>query len=202
MFLSLFESYKKLADTVLLEKITSGDELAFAYLLVGLCGPRLKFLVWKSCYRDLNVTLEELINEVAIILKENDFHVLRRFRGHAGTPACSLKTYVSVIANRFLSRKLRKFLQEKRQLGTQVPLCESIAHEENDDDSRRTEVLDDFKHLLSLREIAVLRLYKLERKSVEEVAELLNITVANVYSISSRAIGRLRDILREEVCHD
>lgn len=203
MLLSLFEPYRSLSDAFLIERIIGGEEMAFAYILIEHCGPRFKFLVHKSCYRELNFTLDELTNEVAILLKHNDFRDLCLFRGLDGATPCSLKTYITVIANRFLSRKLRKFLQEKQSFGTQVPLCESIVRHRNDaHDSTRTDILDDFAHLLSTREIDVLRYYKLEKRSVEEVAELLNITVANVYSICSRAIGRLRDILREEVCHD
>ncbi len=200
MYLPLFEPYKKMPDALLIEKIINGDGMAFAYLLVDHCGPRLKFLVRKSCYSELNFTLAELVNDIVIILKRNDFRDLRQFRGLDGATPCSLKTYISVIANRFLSRKLRKFLQEKQSFGTQVPLCEAIVPQKSD--TTRTDILDDFDHLLSPREIAVLRLYKLEKRSVEEVAEILNITVANVYSICSRAIGRLRKILREEGYHD
>jgi hypothetical protein len=76
-----YDFYKELSDAALIGAIVGGDLAAFVYLLIGRCSKRLKFLVNNNRYREMKITLDELFSEVLIILKKNDFRVLRLFRG-------------------------------------------------------------------------------------------------------------------------
>jgi RNA polymerase sigma factor (sigma-70 family) len=186
------DSYKELSDTALIRAIINGDQAAFVYLLVGCCSKRLKFLINDDRYREMKITLDELISEVLIILKKNDFHVLRLFRGFESDKTCTLKTYISVIANRFLSKKLKKFLQEKCQNCTQIGLCEFVVDNHNSNRHRELTNWDEFMVVLNPNEAEIFRAYKLDGKSVSEVARTFKTTETNIYTTCSRAISKLK----------
>jgi DNA-binding CsgD family transcriptional regulator len=192
--LLLCESYKGLSDTALIEAIVSGDQAAFAYLLIGRCSKRLKFLVNGNRYREMKIALDELFSEVLIILKKNDFRALRLFRGFELDKPCALETYISVIANRFLSKKLKKFLQEKWHGCTQMGLCEFVM------DNRNKELVNwsEFTVALNQNEAEVFGAYKVDGKSASEVARIFNTTETNIYTICSRAINKLKKHFSEK----
>ncbi|MDR2643499.1 MAG: hypothetical protein LBC74_11975 [Planctomycetaceae bacterium] len=182
------DSYKDLSDAALIGEIVGGDQAAFVYLLIGRCSKRLKFIVNDDRYREMKITLDELFSEILIILKKNNFHVLRLFRGFEPDKSCTLETYISVIANRFLSKKLKKFLQEKHHECTQVGLCKFVAANRN----RELTNWDELTVVLNKNEEEIFRAYKLDGKSVSEVARNFNTTETNIYTICSRAISKIR----------
>jgi len=183
----LFEPYRELSkdDAALIEKILSGDEMAFAYLLIEHCRKEFKYLV--NLYRSygLDIELDELVSEVTIIiLKDNDFRTLSRFEGRS-----LLKTYIYTIALRFLSKKLRKFLKEKEILKTLIKI---ITQQSNGDNSNSTlaDVLDKYGHVLTRREKEVLELTS-QGVSDPKIAEHIGTTVGNVHTIRCRAIAKI-----------
>jgi RNA polymerase sigma factor (sigma-70 family) len=186
--LAFYETYKNLSDAVLIGKIIDGDQAAIVYLLIGRCGGRLKFLVKDRRYCKMGITLEDLVNEIFIIVKRDDFRVLKLFRGADVKKTCSIETYISVIASRFLSKKLKKFLQEKWHKSTQVTMYQSSA----DNDDEKQIGLNELTKRLSANEKKVIELYKLGGMSVGDVAGILETTETNIYTIYSRAINKLK----------
>jgi RNA polymerase sigma factor (sigma-70 family) len=189
MLILFNDSYEKLSDVALIREIISGNHAAFAYLLIGRCRKRLKFLVNNDCYREMKITLDELFSEILIILKKNDFHVLRLFRGFEPNKSCTLETYISVIANRFLAKKLKKFLKEKRYKNTRITTYKTFV---GNYDEKMIVELDDLLRVLSSNEKKVIDAYKLSGMSVKDVAGILGMTETNIYTIYSRAIKKLR----------
>jgi DNA-directed RNA polymerase specialized sigma subunit len=196
--LALDETYKSLSDAVLIGKIIDGDQAAIAYLLIGRCGGRLKFLVNDRRYYEMGITLEDLVNEIFIIVKQDDFRTLKLFHGTETKKTCSIETYISVIANRFLSKKLKKFLQEKKYKSTQVTRCRlSVGNYDE-----RQIGLDELTNVLSSNERKVIESYKLNGMSVMDVAGILETTETNIYTIYSRAINKLKKHFAERKVND
>jgi len=187
-------------DDELVALIIQGDAAAISNLLVQRCGPGLKYLA-EVKFRTPKVEFNELVSEVYIRLRRNQWQALRDFRGSNDQgQSCKLTNYVLCIAARLLSRKMSKTVKETTghvsldELGGDVPAPKP------DVENRitMTELLELVVTLPDPVDRAVLLLYKIEGKPVEEVAEHLGTSTSNIYTRTSRAIKTLRDQLRTE----
>lgn len=128
---------------------------------------------------------EDLAAEVLLTIIENDFAVLRRFRGKS-----SLATYLTVVARRVVVRKL---LENRRA----TPLSE-VAETALADDAeveRRMTDREEVEHLLARLDTAeaeVVRMYHLEGKSYQEIGQSTGMPVNSVGPMLSRVRSRLR----------
>jgi len=129
---------------------------------------------------------EDLGSDVFMALIEDDFAVLRRFRGQ-----CSLATYLTVVARRVVVREL---LKRK----TQTSLGEVAAEEHNHSTPSPEERIsdrDEVERLLSElngNEADVVRMYHLEGKSYEEISSSVGMPANSVGPTLSRARAKLR----------
>jgi len=196
--------YLDLDDRRLIELILSGDGGAVCFLLVSKCGPLLKSYLSK--YSTLDLEFDEFINEICSVLLKNNWKALREFRGinDLGRP-CKLQTYITTIGRNFLNAKMEKKKREKKNAeqsltenGPLYPLNRMPMVEF--ESWRMMDFMDSFMKLTSV-ERQVIRLYKLEGKSVSDVADALKMSEANVYTICSRAIKKLRTLYREGDIH-
>jgi hypothetical protein len=80
-----FDMYKGLSDEELISLITGGDRNAAAYLLIEKCGKQLKYLVTQK-FAVLGILFHELVSEMFLYLREDDWKKLRDFRND-----CQLK---------------------------------------------------------------------------------------------------------------
>jgi RNA polymerase sigma-70 factor, ECF subfamily len=130
---------------------------------------------------------EDLAAEVLLQLVNNDYAVLRQFRGNS-----SLATYLTVIARRICVNELAR-----RAAAREVQPAAAAALEADVDDSQATglERLEEVERLLNKlpsREREVVRLHYIEGRSYEEISTQLNIPVNTIGPVLSRARKKLR----------
>jgi hypothetical protein len=191
--------YSILDDAQLTALIIKGDVDAAGHLLLNRCGSGLKYLVTTK-YRTLGFDLNELVSELYLLLRANDWQPIRAFRGaNTAGDSCSLVRYIQCIAARMLYRKMDKAVKENRQT---VPLdwVEGDLPDARVGVDAALAATDVMSAILSLPDPidrTVLIMYKLEGKDVGEVAALLGTSPSNIYTRCSRAINLLRQTLTE-----
>lgn len=128
---------------------------------------------------------EDLAAEVMLTIVENDFSVLRRFRGDS-----SLATYLTVISRRVVVRKLLES-RSATPLGAVAPssLASESVHEQRITDREEVERL---LGQLAGDEAAVVRMYHLEGKTYQEISRTVGMPTNSVGPMLSRVRARLR----------
>jgi RNA polymerase sigma factor (sigma-70 family) len=137
--------------------------------------------------------VEDLHQDFFLSLCENDFKKLRQFKGERG---CSLVSWLRMIA----SRLTVDFLRSKRPITVEVP--ETLASDQPDppstlvdreEERQIVEALDG----LSPRDRLFVDLHFYRGLPPEEVAAILNVSVAAVYTLKSRLLDKLREVLKK-----
>ena len=137
--------------------------------------------------------IEDLHQDFFLSLCEKDFRKLRQFKGERG---CSLVSWLRVIA----SRVTVDFLRKQRPITVEVP--ETLASDQPDppntlvdreEERQIAEALD----RLSPRDRLFVDLHFYRGLPPEEVAAILNVSVAAVYTLKSRVLEKLRETLRK-----
>ncbi|MCG8451452.1 MAG: sigma-70 family RNA polymerase sigma factor [Pirellulales bacterium] len=128
---------------------------------------------------------EDLAAEVMLAIVENDFAVLRRFRGNS-----SLATYLTVIARRVVVRKL----VESRSATPLRAVAQSALAQDSDVEQRMTNQEEVQRLLAQLdgSEAQVVRLYHLEGKTYQEISRTTGMAANSVGPMLSRIRTRLR----------
>lgn len=141
---------------------------------------RLRFSNLPDAWRD------DLVAEVLLSIIDDDFAVLRRFRGNS-----SLGTYLVVVARRVVTRKLLKMRRASGEL-SRSPIQEPI---EPRDDLIRLLEIDQVENLLKRLpqpEAQAIRLFHLEHRSYAEISSHLGVTENSVGPLLSRARSLMR----------
>ncbi|MEZ6098520.1 MAG: sigma-70 family RNA polymerase sigma factor [Pirellulaceae bacterium] len=130
-----------------------------------------------------NEDREDLCAEVFLAILENDYAILRNFRGES-----SLATYLTVIARRVTVRLLhgRK---------TTAPINQSVPQPASNAGERRIEDTEEVHRLLdelSGREADVVRMYHLEGKTYQEISHNVGIPENSIGPTLSRAREKMR----------
>jgi RNA polymerase sigma-70 factor (ECF subfamily) len=136
--------------------------------------------------------VEDIAAEILLQLVEEDFKILRQFRGES-----SLATYLTVVARRLCVRELvrRKKRQEALARGEVV-----VPPSEIDDDpaaQKGLERLEEVEYLLKHlkgREREIVRLYYLEGRTYEEISIETDVPVNTIGVVLTRAREKLRRI--------
>lgn len=127
---------------------------------------------------------EDLTAEVFLAVVQNDFAVLRHFRGKS-----SLATYLTVIARRVVVRKL----VDSR---TATPLS-AVADAAIDGNAEQRitdrEEVEQLLEQLDDSEAAVVRMYHLEGKTYQEISRTTGLPTNSVGPVLSRARSKLRN---------
>lgn len=134
---------------------------------------------------------DDLVAEVFAALCDNDYGILRAFRGKS-----SLATYLTVIARRICVKQM----SEKRMAEA---MGHVTAHQASLDqaaaagpDIIRIENREEVKQLLSglpERDANIVRAFHVEGKSYREISKALGIAENSIGPTLSRALARLRD---------
>lgn len=129
---------------------------------------------------------EDLASEVMLTIVDNDYAVLRQFRGKS-----SLATYLTVIARRVVVRKMLEN-QSPTPLG-------ALADQATDDDATSAEERmtnqEEVERLLAHLEgpeAHVVRMYHLEGKTYQEISRITGMPTNSVGPMLSRVRTRLR----------
>ncbi|HCK41103.1 MAG TPA: sigma-70 family RNA polymerase sigma factor [Planctomycetaceae bacterium] len=129
---------------------------------------------------------EDLAAEVMLTIVDNDFAVLRRFRGKS-----SLATYLTVISRRIVVRKLIA----NRSATSLGDVAESSLAQDSDVEARLTNKEEVERLLAQLEgsEAQVVRLYHLEGRTYQEISRISGMPANSVGPMLSRIRTRLRD---------
>lgn len=125
---------------------------------------------------------DDLVAEVLLCLVENDFAVLRQFRGQS-----SLGTYLVVVARRVAVRKLMKM----RKGATKRLIAEVV----DDDEPMAIEDTELVKQMLSQMpepEATAIRMFHLEHKTYGDIGQTIGMPENSVGPLLSRARRRMR----------
>lgn len=132
--------------------------------------------------------VDDLVSDVFMAIIDDDFAVLRRFRGEA-----NLATYLTVVARRIVVRELLKrrgtlSLQEVAQQ-TEQPAARGETIERRISDREQVERL---LRQLKAPEADVVRMYHLEGKTYQEISASTGIPENSVGPTLTRARAKLR----------
>jgi len=131
--------------------------------------------------------VDDLCAEVYVRLLENDYAILRRFRGHS-----SLATYLTVVSRRIVVKEMAR-----RRMAEAMGHVQSHAEPTAPDHhERRIENRDEVERLLSHlppREAEVVRRYHLHGNSYREISRDLGIPESSIGPTLSRARQHLRE---------
>lgn len=175
-------------DRKLLDRCLSGAPRAwedFVDRFMGLVVHVVNHTAQARSVRLSNADREDLIAEVFLAIVDDDFAVLRRFRGQA-----SLATYLTVVARRVVVRKLLMSLSGETP---QSELPESA--QTNNGAEQRIADHEEVRQLLERldgQEADVVRLYHLEGKSYREISAATGLSENSVGPLLSRARSKLR----------
>lgn len=128
---------------------------------------------------------DDLCSEVFLSVLEDDFAVLRHFRGQS-----SLATYLTVIARRIVV----KTLQKRRLAAAGEEAANALADPSAEPEERiiNREEVERLLDGLEPGEAQVVRMYHLESKSYEEIGRAIGVSENSVGPILSRARTKLR----------
>lgn len=130
---------------------------------------------------------DDLVGEVMLSIVDNDFAVLRHFRGQS-----SLATYLTVIARRVVVKKLI----ERHQAAS----LSSLSGEPHTNDApfeQRIEDREEVDRLLQSldgTEAQVVRMYHLEGKTYQEICRTTGMSTNSVGPMLSRVRSKLRSM--------
>src|SRR5690242_7668931 len=129
---------------------------------------------------------EDLAAEVLLQIVQNDYALLRQFRGKS-----SLATYLTVVARRICVHELaRRSAAREVQPPTPTTPSADVEAEEEDMPAAGLERLEEVEKLLGRlpgKEREVVRLHYIEGRTYEEISTELNIPVNSIGPILSRA---------------
>lgn len=130
---------------------------------------------------------DDLCAEVFLQIIQDDFALLRRFRGQA-----SLATYLTVVARRIVVRRMLA-MHAQATLGQNMGAHEPAAAQPDPETplTNREEV-DRILSQLEGNEAAVVRMFHLEGKSYQEISQAVGIPENSIGPILSRARTKLR----------
>ncbi|WP_231936386.1 sigma-70 family RNA polymerase sigma factor [Bythopirellula polymerisocia] len=128
---------------------------------------------------------DDLVGDVMLQFVENDFAVLRHFRGQS-----SLATYLTVISRRVVVKKLIE-----RHQATSLGSLAGEPHSNDASVEQRIEDREEVDRLLQSlggTEAQVVRLYHLEGKTYQEISRTTGMSTNSVGPMLSRVRSKLR----------
>lgn len=132
--------------------------------------------------------VDDLCAEVFVRLLEDDYAILRRFRGQS-----SLATYLTVISRRIIVKEMAKRRMAEAMGHVGVHPADIAA---NDGNERRLENRDEVERLLvglPRQDAEIVRLYHLQGRSYREISREVGVPENTVGPTLTRARQRLRD---------
>ena len=174
-----------LSDREIVEGILQHDPAVIEYFFIMKCSKLFVYLI--NSVFDGRVEKEELINELFLYLAESDWKKLREFNFQS-----SLLTWLTVVATRFFIRKrdlLIENVSSEALIKQKLDFPESFISVDSINLRMAIDIIPNDRY----RQVIVL--LDLQDLSYEDVATMLDVSVANLYNIHRRAIAQLRCIL-------
>ena len=129
---------------------------------------------------------DDLAAEVMAAIINDDFAVLRNFRGE-----CSLATYLTVVARRVVVRELVK----RKSASSLSDAAEEVVSDEGETVEQRLSNREQIEQLLeglNTSEAEVVRMYHLEGKSYQEISAQVGMPENSIGPTLSRARSKMR----------
>lgn len=184
----------KYTDKEIVDGILRNDSTIIEQFFFRDCKPLFVYII-RSVF-DGNQEINELVNELYLYLRHDDWYKVRQFDFRS-----KLITWISVVAIRFFQKK-RAMLIESDSIET---LYEQNAfwHDADIDNDRRMDVRNAIAQMPNERYRFVITELELKERDPEELAQAMNITIDNLYNIRRRARLQLKTIMvRKEDYYD
>ncbi len=178
-------------DRNLLERCVSRKPRAWEDFVDRFLGLVVHVVGHTSQVRGIDLTREDrddLCAEVFLGIVQNDYAVLRNFRGHS-----SLATYLTVVARRIVVKKLLEKQMAARATGS--PHAALSTADPNPGPEQRLGDHEEVQRLLNgLKgaEAQIVRMYHLEGKSYREISSALGVPENSIGPILARARSKMR----------
>ena len=174
-----------LSDREIVEGVLRHDPAVIEYFFIMKCSKLFVYLI--NSVFDGRVEKEELINELFLYLAESNWKKLREFNFQS-----SLLTWLTVVATRFFIRKrdlLIENVSSEALIRQKLDFPESFISIDSLNLRMAIDIMpnDRYRHVIEMLDLQDL--------SYEDVATMLDVSVANLYNIHRRAIAQLRCIL-------
>lgn len=183
---SLSEIDRKLIDRCLARKPRAWEDFVDRFL--GLVTHVINHTAQSRSIRLTTEDRDDLAAEVFLAIVNNEFRLLRRFRGES-----SLATYLTVISRRIVVREL---LQRKSaiSLGDLADNVQSgtAPNSETEDRLENREEIERLMDGLNGSEAQVVRMYHIEGKSYREISDRMEIPENSIGPTLSRARKKIR----------
>lgn len=174
-------------DAIFIEALKNGNsELCrqFFYKEIGGILHKIRMEVFRS-----NVDFDEMVNELFLYLSRDNW---AKFDGFDGKNGCRLRTWMIPVAWRyFMSIRERLLGTEKFDNNSGVirdPVCDDL----------RIQIAIDVNAVLSRmpnqRYAEIIRLLLIEGYASQDVADMLNLRVENIYNLKHRAINQFIEL--------
>ena len=191
----------------MLAKCIAGDRVAAESFVRQFSDPvyrSVQYILKKKNVSFNHHDLEDLHNTVFLLLFEDGCRRLETFSGKNG---CSLKTWLKIVTVRIVLNHLRKkgldSFQWKRK---QIPFEIIYDYQSDQKDAfamlehyQQIEILQNSINKLSHRDRLFFKLYFNCEMPISEIAEIMNISVNNAYTVKHRAIRRLKAIIESSL---
>lgn len=174
-----------LSDSEIVEGVLRHDPAVIEYFFIMKCSKLFVYLI--NSVFDGRVEKEELINELFLYLAESNWKKLREFNFQS-----SLLTWLTVVATRFFIRKrdlLIENVSSEALIRQKLDFPESFISIDSISLRMAIDIMPNDRYR------QVIEMLDLQDLSYEDVATVLDVSVANLYNIHRRAIAQLRCIL-------
>ena len=184
-------NFDALSDRELVQLLLKNDEGAVEYLFFYRCKGMFGHIV-HSVFHDQGEK-EELITELYLYLRENNWEKLRKFEFRS-----ALNTWLTVLAVRFFQKKR---ISQTKMVPVEPQMIEETQKNKADDfdiiqEMSRMELYRAIDQLSKPRERYAL-LCDLAGKSADEIANDMGCTVSAVYNLTKKARMELKTIMKE-----
>ncbi len=186
-------------DQEIVAQLLCNNPKMVKHLLYDKCSAMLDYII-RNVFKG-KADKDELISELYIYLKENDWHKLRQFQFK-----CKLTTWLSVVATRFFIKKRDALIENESQdaLLDKSERGGRGGYNPNSYVDRRIDVRNAIMMMRNERYRMVITELDLKDTEPEKLAERMGITVDNLYNIHKRAYAQLGMIIkrREDYYYD
>jgi len=184
----------KYTDKEIVDGILRNDSAIIEHFFFRECKPLFVYII-RSVF-DGNQEINELVNELYLYLRHDDWYKVRQFDYRS-----KLITWISVVAIRFFQKK-RALMIDSDPIETLYDQ-NTFWQETGISQDRRMDVRKAIAQMPNERYQHVIVELELKERNPEELAQEMNITIDNLYNIRRRARLQLKTIMvRKEDYYD
>lgn len=183
---------KTLSDSELVAKLLANDEKAVLYFFYEKFYSTFEYHVYRIFPYEVDV--QGLVHEFFLYLRENDWHRLRSY----DPSKAQLNTWVSVVSFRFFVN----YKKSKIDSNGLITMCEQwddkiMNYRQECHNQIQMDVAKAIGSLKNTTERDVARELLLDGVDIQEVAASHQLSVDYAYTVKSRALAHLRNILKD-----